>query len=94
VFSAVRVNGEQVIVLEMKGEHLSGNPDTEYKKHLLNLLTSEYRFEGATVAGSVEIVQEGGITVQCALVLFPEWRNKLPSIIHADSDAEAGSKTA
>ncbi|MDG6027979.1 MAG: hypothetical protein AYP45_18435 [Candidatus Brocadia carolinensis] len=30
-------------VIESKGEHLSGNPDTQYKKSVLALMTEQHR---------------------------------------------------
>lgn len=37
----------QVLVFETKGAHLSGNPDTEYKKRVLETLESAYNSAGA-----------------------------------------------
>ncbi|MDR3497839.1 MAG: hypothetical protein P4L72_01280 [Parvibaculum sp.] len=69
----------RLVVLEMKGEHLSGNPDTEYKKALLKLVSDSYRFEKMTPAGKLELVQKGKTTVECDLVLMSDWRARLPN---------------
>lgn len=68
-----------LVVLEMKGEHLSGNPDTEYKKSLLRLMSSEFRFEAVTVAGKLELVEKDDVAVECDLVLMPDWKTRLPN---------------
>jgi type III restriction enzyme len=62
----------------MKGEHLAGNPDTEYKKALLRLMSHYYRLERKTPAGTLELVEKGGTTVECDLVLMTDWQNRLP----------------
>lgn len=69
---------DRLVVLEMKGEHLSGNPDTEYKKDLLRLVSEAYRFEQITEAGRLELVMEAGTTVECDLVLMPDWPTRIP----------------
>ncbi|KAB7740011.1 type III restriction endonuclease subunit R [Parvibaculum sedimenti] len=69
---------QRLVVLEMKGEHLSGNPDTEYKKSLLKLVAESYQFEQVTSAGKLELVQKGKTTVECDLVLMTDWQRRLP----------------
>ena len=59
-------------ILETKGEHLKGNPDTEYKKKLFDLFT-EYSKQ-STSAGSIEI-QDQKMTFD--LVFQNEWRDAL-----------------
>lgn len=70
--------GDRLVVLEMKGEHLSGNSDTEYKKALLRLMSEQYRLEQITPVGKLELVERGSTTIECDLVLMPEWRTRLP----------------
>jgi hypothetical protein len=60
------------------GEHLAGNADTEYKKALLHFMSEHYRLEHITPAGKLELVEKGGTTVECDLVLMTEWHNRLP----------------
>jgi len=59
-------------VLETKGKHLMGNPGTEYKKKIFELLT-EYS-QGSIDAGTIEI-QDQKMTFD--LVLQDEWQNAL-----------------
>ena len=80
IFALQRNDGiDRLIVLEMKGEHLSGNPDTEYKKALLRFMSENYCVEHITPAGKLELVEKGHITVECDLVLMTEWRSRLPA---------------
>ncbi|MDE3021392.1 MAG: DEAD/DEAH box helicase family protein [Pseudomonadota bacterium] len=69
----------QLVVLEMKGKHLSGNPDTEYKKALLQLMSVAFNIEQTTHVGELELVVPDGTTVECALVLMTEWKTRLPN---------------
>ncbi len=80
IFGLQRADGtHRLIVLEMKGEHLAGNPDTEYKKALLRLMSDHFRLERTTPAGTLELIQKGGTTVECDLVLMTEWQTRLPT---------------
>ena len=62
-------------ILETKGQHLMGNPDTEYKRKLFDLFT-EYS-QKSTDAGTIEI-QDQKMTFD--LILQDEWRNALNKI--------------
>ena len=62
-------------ILETKGEHLIGNPDTEYKKKLFDLFT-EYS-KKSTPSGNIEI-QDQKMTFD--LVVQNEWREALNKI--------------
>lgn len=66
----------RVMVLEMKGEHLSGNPDTEYKKAVLQAMSDAYAI--ASKIGELELIEKGKTTVQCDLVLMSEWPTRIP----------------
>lgn len=66
----------RVMVLEMKGEHLSGNPDTEYKKAVLQAMSDAYAI--APKIGELELVEKGKTTIQCDLVLMSEWPTRIP----------------
>ena len=70
---------ERLVVLEMKGSHLAGNLDTDYKKAVLQLISDHYTIEHAPQPGELELVIPDGTTVQCALVLMPDWPTRLPN---------------
>jgi len=69
---------DRVVVLEMKGNHLAGNDDTEYKRKILNLLTDAYAVEAASRVGELELVIQDGTSVECGLVLMSNWKSELP----------------
>jgi type III restriction enzyme len=69
----------RLVVLEAKGEHLAGNPDTEYKQAVLRLMTESYAFETTTPVGEMELVVPDGTVVRCDLVLMAEWKTRLPN---------------
>ena len=69
---------ERLLVLETKGEHLSGNSDTTYKQRLLNLLTGE--FAGMQQVGGMSLVGNDYELV-CAMVLESEWETTLPKLV-------------
>ena len=62
-------------ILETKGQHLIGNPDTEYKKKIFNLFT-EYCSQSIE-SGTIE-VQDQKMTFD--LILQKEWRENLNKI--------------
>ncbi len=70
--------GERLVVLEMKGEHLQGNPDTEYKQAVLRLMTETFQIDHTQRVGEMELVSPDGPRVQCDLVLMSEWPTRLP----------------
>jgi len=71
----------RLVVLEMKGQHLAGNDDTEYKKAVLRLMTESFAVESVERVGELELVEANGTTVGCDLVLMPEWRTRLPAFM-------------
>lgn len=71
-------NASRVVVLEMKGKHLAGNDDTEYKKAVLQLMTTAFEVEQGSRVGELELVVEGQTSVECDLVLMPDWKTDLP----------------
>lgn len=73
----------RLVVLEMKGKHLAGNDDTEYKKSVLQLMSSAFAVEHVERVGELELVVEDGTAVECDLVLMPEWKTRLPTMIQA-----------
>jgi type III restriction enzyme len=74
-------NENKLVVLEMKGKHLAGNDDTEYKKAVLNLMGSAFNDESLLHVGELDLVVDGRSTVECDLVLFPEWKTILPGFL-------------
>ena len=69
----------QLVVLEMKGIHLSGNPDTVYKQAVLQLMTQAFSVEKVPRVGELELVVEDGTRMACDLVLMTEWKTRLPA---------------
>lgn len=69
----------KLVVLEMKGIHLSGNPDTVYKQSVLQLMTEAFSVEKVPRVGELELVVENGIRMACDLVLMTEWKTRLPT---------------
>lgn len=69
----------RIVVLETKGDHLQ-NPDTEYKRDVLNFLTQSFSWDQAVPAGQLQIATTGE-TVECALVLMQDIPTTLPRLI-------------
>ncbi|MFN9727130.1 MAG: DEAD/DEAH box helicase [Acidovorax sp.] len=77
---------DRYVVLEMKGDHLKGNDDTRYKQAVLQLMSNAYKVENVARVGELELVgQSGGVEVDCDLVLFKEWKTKLPPKLQIQS---------
>lgn len=76
-------NVSRVVVLEMKGKHLAGNDDTVYKKAVLQLMSSAFDIEQGERVGELELIVEGQTTVECDLVLMPDWKTELPKLLAA-----------
>ncbi len=71
----------KLVVLEMKGKHLAGNDDTEYKKAVLHLMSNSFAAEQTLHVGELDLVGDNGIDVECDLVLIPEWKSRLPGFL-------------
>ncbi|MDE0356348.1 MAG: DEAD/DEAH box helicase family protein [Gammaproteobacteria bacterium] len=84
---AVRTDGKssRITVLETKGDHLD-NLDTAYKREVLAFLSGNFAWDDSIPAGQLELVADGGQTVECALILMSEWRTKLPNLILPNAD--------
>lgn len=79
IFAVQREDGSsRMVVLEMKGQHLAGNEDTEYKKSVLELLSQNFSWDQTVPVGMLSLVHSGQDTVECDLVLMNEWRTQLP----------------
>lgn len=61
--------------------HLAGNDDTIYKQSVLRLMSDAFAVEHTPRVGELELVVEDGTTVECDLVLMPDWKTKLPTLL-------------
>jgi len=73
----------RIIVLETKGDHLQ-NPDTDYKRDVLDFLTKSFSWDTAVPAGQLQL-EATGETVECALVLMQDIPTELPKLISASA---------
>lgn len=69
----------RVVVLETKGDHLQ-NPDTDYKRDVLDFLTQSFAWDQVVPAGQLQIEMTGE-TVECALVLMENMQTRLPALL-------------
>jgi type III restriction enzyme len=72
---------KRIVVLEMKGRHLAGNEDTEYKKTLLRMMSEAFVEDNIAHIGELDLVGMNGTRMECDLVLIPEWKTKLPELM-------------
>jgi type III restriction enzyme len=79
LFAALREGPrERIVVIETKGEQLAGNPDTEYKRELLALLSE--KFDPMPLqTGTLDL--DDAFDFSAAVVLFGELEAKLPAVI-------------
>ena len=79
---AVQDDGKakRITVLETKGDQLD-NLDTAYKRNVLAFLSESFTWDDYVPAGKLELVENNGETVQCALILMSEWKVKLPDYL-------------
>lgn len=77
---SVRKNGGKFVVLETKGEHLSGNLDSEYKREVLELMKNSFSLESVTSVGEIELLNKDGVQVVCEMVMMKDYESKLPKI--------------
>ena len=73
----------RIVVLETKGDHLQ-NPDTDYKRDVLDFLTRNFSWDQTVQAGQLQLAATGE-TVECALVLMQDVQTKLPELIADDA---------
>lgn len=84
IFAAQRDSkGSRIVVLETKGDQLD-NLDTAYKRKLLDVLTGAFAWDRTVPAGTLDLIQEDGETVECRLLLMSEWRGELPDLLLAN----------
>jgi type III restriction enzyme len=80
VFAALKdESGERIVAMESKGDQLAGNLDTAYKRDLLETLTAAYG-KGAASGGGASLGR-GAKDFESAVVLFSEWKARLPVLI-------------
>ena len=63
---------QRLIIFETKGQHLSGNSDTNYKEKLLEMLEKAY--ENATDCGTMTAVAPDGQSMLFRILLENSWR--------------------
>lgn len=81
VFAVQRSSGSsRVSVIEMKGDQLD-NLDTDYKRKVLRLLSGSFSVDKTQAVGTLQISTLSKETVECDLILFSEWRSKLPQYL-------------
>lgn len=73
----------RIVVLETKGDHLQ-NPDTDYKRDVLDFLTRSFCWDNAVPAGQLQLSSTSE-TVECALVLMEDIPVQLPKLISGDA---------
>lgn len=67
------------MALEMKGQNLLDNADTEYKQAVLRLMAQAFEIDQTQRVGEMEIVNADGTEVLCDLVLMTERKKRLPA---------------
>ena len=81
IFAARRDgSGSRIVVLETKGDQLD-NLDTGYKRDLLSAVSGAFAWDSSVPAGTLALVQDGGETVECTLILMSDWKTKLPDYL-------------
>ena len=78
-----RSGDDRVVAIEAKGTQLVGNADTKYERALFALLSEAFARERRTPVGTLQLVQAGGVTVECRIVLIASWRAELPGLLTA-----------
>ena len=63
---------QRLIIFETKGQHLSGNSDTQYKEKVLEMLEKAY--ENATDCGTMTAVAPDGQSMLFRILLENSWR--------------------
>ena len=86
IFGLRKKDSNKIVVLEMKGDQLAGNDDTNYKKAVLELMTKSFSWNKDTPLGKLEILNSRGDSVSCALILMSEWHVKLPEYFEVSQE--------
>lgn len=69
----------RIVALETKGDHLQ-NPDTDYKREVLDFLSESFAWDTAVPAGQLQF-QQTGETVECTLILMQDVPTKLATFL-------------
>jgi type III restriction enzyme len=69
----------RIVALETKGDHLQ-NPDTDYKRDVLDFLSQSFAWDTAVPAGQLQL-QQTGETVECTLILMQDVQTRLPPFL-------------
>ena len=82
IFAMNLKNGnEQIMILETKGDHLD-NPDTLYKKQVLEMCKNAFSFEKISPQGELELVINENSTISCALIFEGQWQTELSKLLN------------
>jgi len=88
IFAVNRADARsRITVLETKGDQLD-NLDTVYKRDLLRVMSENFAWDETAPAGTLDLVQSNGETVECALILMKDWPTHLPAYLKGASVAE------
>ena len=71
----------RIAVIETKGDFLDNPGDTRYKRKLLAFLSDNFAWDDCVPAGEMELVQDNGDSVECALILISNWKAELPAFL-------------
>ena len=75
-FVACKQNDGTLLIVEIKGKHLQGNEDTEYKKKLLDILEDTYRT--ALDRGTMEVREP---RAQFKMMFEDTWKEQMDSLV-------------
>ena len=67
-------NATRTVVMETKGLHLQGSTDTDYKRVLLDRLSTAFSDERLTAVGELELTHTDRADVVCDLVFDQGWK--------------------
>lgn len=73
--------GGRLVALETKGTHLEGNPDTEYKRALMRVLTEACETGDYETIGTLAIEDPNLTRVECRMVVQEGWREALAGVL-------------
>ncbi len=71
---------ERIMILETKGEHLD-NPDSKYKKSVLDIFSESYKFENVTEHGDLELVLNQETTISCSMIFQGTWETDVSKLL-------------
>lgn len=71
---------QRITILETKGDQLD-NLDTAYKRDVLKLMSENFSWDDTVPAGTLELVNSKGESVECTLILMSDWQTKLPTFL-------------